>query len=283
MPKREVKFRKDGTAHEGHGLGPTVPYDQQPLPTAIQVMAKNARPLDLADAYKRGLIDQSDVNWDPKDPNSNWRTVGGYRKLTPERKGKFLEVLELTGRIGLAARAAGVAQNTVRDHRKADPLFNEACTEAEQMYHEVTAGLILAQARQGMKDIRYDKEGNLLCERTTYETQIRKLMLERADESYRMTQKQQLEVTGGAVVVPAPEGSVESWEDVVRKHTGSAPVGSGLGAAALTEGRVVRRSGSDVVTDSAPVGSGLGTDGAAVDTDDGPATDVSPLAPAGEE
>lgn len=263
MPKREVKFRKDGEAHEGHGLGPTIPYDQQPLPTAIQVMAKNARPLDLADAYKRGLIDQSDVNWDPKDPNSNWRTVGGYRKLTPERKGKFLEVLELTGRIGLAARAAGVAQNTVRDHRKADPLFNEACTEAEQMYHEVTAGLILAQARQGMKDIRYDKEGNLLCERTTYETQIRKLMLERADESYRMTQKQQLEVTGGAVVVPAPEGSVESWEDVVKRHTGAVSRDLAAdGTAALTEGRVVRRPGADEPVDTVGESS---PDGAEVD------------------
>lgn len=279
MAKREVKFRKDGEAHEGHGLGPTIPYDQQPLPTAIEVMAKNARPLDLADAYKRGLIDKTDVNWDPKDPNSNWRTVGGYRKLTPERKGKFLEVLELTGRIGLAARAAGVAQNTVRDHRKADPLFNEACIEAEQMYHEVTAGLILAQARQGMKDIRYDKEGNLLCERTTYETQIRKLMLERADESYRMTQKQQLEVTGGAVVVPAPEGSVESWEDVVRKHTSASVVTSGEtveGERALTEGRVVKRS------IPAPVGSDLGSDGAAVGTDGEPDSDVAPSAPASE-
>jgi len=132
----------------------------------------------------------------------------------------YLTALEQYGIQAVAARWAGVSVLTIRAHRKEDPLFDEACREAENYYHALTAASILQQARMGQIDERYDKEGNLLSRRVTYEQQLRIRMVERALPEYRAVEKQELTVTGGAVVVPAPVEGTETWDDVVKKYTG---------------------------------------------------------------
>jgi len=236
-------LRRDGSYRESTGSGPNIK-----LSTPIG-------PIDMPDLVRRGLVVEAKPNWDPTDPESNWACIGSYRKFTPERRAIFLSKLEETGRTLLSARFAGVNKTTIFEHRKADPAFDEACKLAEDMYHEMCAASITAQARAGMIDERWDKEGNLLSRRVSYETRLREKLLDRADPSYRDTSRQEVAVVGGAVVVPAPTDSVETWDQVVARHTGSPVAGSAgagthslispdVGPKALDEGRVIKRGSS---------------------------------------
>lgn len=235
-------LNKDGTVHASTG---TAPYTK----------TYNIPPVDMPDLVKKGIAPEQFPNWDREDPESNWYLRA--RKLTFERKAILLAKLESVGVMTIAARWAGVTCQTVRAHRKEDLEFDEACTEAENMYHALTAASITHQARAGQMDERWDKEGNLLSRRVSFETPIRIKMLDRADPSYNSVSRQEVAVVGGAVVVPAPTDlSVESWDDVVRRHTGTPQMAQSVpsidsGPAALSEGRVVKRT--VVETDGTPV------------------------------
>jgi hypothetical protein len=236
----EPALRKDGKPYEGTGLGPIKAY---PLTVNGEKM-RIIRPIDYETAKDRGIIPQNGLSFDASDPDGI--PAMGYRKFSPERIQIFLEKLSETGRMKLAAIYAGVVPATVETHRKADPHFDEMCRLALDMYHEMTIGLITAQARAGMVDRRFDKEGKVVYERVSYETQLRIKLMDRADPSYNAVSKQEVAVVGGAVVVPAPTDSVESWDDIVRRHTGGGAPAVASGPAALAEGRVVKRPVLDV-------------------------------------
>lgn len=212
-------------------------------------------PADMAELAKNGIAPYEIPNWNKDDPESNWYLQ--YRKFTPERRAIFLSKLEQHGRIGLAARWAGVVVETVNRHRKEDPEFDLACNESLSYYHEMCVAGITHQARVGMIDEKYDKEGKLISRRVSYEQQLRMMMVKRADPSYNDVQKQELSVVGGAVVVPAPIDSVESWDDVVKRHTGGGSVSNSPqvdGQAAMAEGRVVKRNVLETSGESVEVG-----------------------------
>ena len=210
---------------------------------------RTARPIDLPDAINRGLLPETGLSALSERDDEGKPVL--YRKFSPERREAFLLHLAETGRIKLSAFRVGVMTKTIEQHRKKDPDFDELCNEAQNLYHETTAALITSQARAGMTDERFDKEGNLLSRRVSYETQIRLAMLKRADPSYIEVKKEEVAITGGAVIVPAPTDSVESWDDVVRRYSGQtidtsgSEVSADVGVKALEEGRVVKRGGSD--------------------------------------
>lgn len=226
-PITGLALRQDGTFIASSGSGPI---------TRIKVIP----PADMAELAKNGIAPYEIPNWDKDDPESNWYLQ--YRKFTPDRRALFLSKLEQHGRIALAARWAGVAPSTINRHRKEDPEFDLACEESLAFYHEMCVASITHQARVGQIDEKYDKEGNLISRRVQYEQQLRMMMVKRADPSYNDVQKQEVSVVGGAVVVPAPIDSVESWEDVVRRHTGSPAVGPAT-AGTLSERGLPREGG----------------------------------------
>lgn len=196
---------KDGTIHASNGIGPIKYTPRRP-------------PLDLEEAKKRGLVPESELSYDQNDPNSLANI--GYRKFGPDEQQTYLELLAKHGRHKLAAMCAKVTPGAVSAYAEKDPVFKQLRQEAFDLYHEMTAAIILAQARDGMKDIRYDKDGRVTSVRTSYETQIRKMMVTRADPTYTETQKSEVAVTGGAVIVPAPVENVESWDAIVSRYTG---------------------------------------------------------------
>lgn len=177
------------------------------------------------------------VSYDPADPNSRW--YAGRRKFTPEAQQVFLEQLERTGRTLLAARWAGVSASTVLKLRNTDSEFDEMCSEAVQAYHDQTVGLICAQAREGILETRTNARGDVVGERRVFETPIRLAMLRRGDSSYIERREETLTVQGGAVVVPAPTDSVESWADVVAKHEQGSSLATGGAVPLVTNGEAV--------------------------------------------
>ncbi len=215
----------------------------------MTVVTKRLSPAaDREDMVAKGIAPDLIPNWDKNDVDSLWYL--NARKFNEDRKVVYLSKLEQFGRSGLAARHAGVDHGTVLDHRKIDPDFDAACKEAESMYHEMMAASITRQGLVGQVDERYDSAGNVLSRRVTYEQQLRIRLLQRADPSYQDTSRQEVAVVGGAVVVPAPIDSVESWDDVVRRHTGASVNGAQRTLTdgerseplAITEGRVVKRT-----------------------------------------
>lgn len=204
-PKTGLSVRQDGNFIESSGTGPN--FKLKIIP-----------PADMEKLVELGIAPSLIPNWDRDDPNSNW--FCSYRKFTPELKQRFLTMLQLHGRTGLAANHAGVNSETIRQHRKKDPDFDTACREALDLYHETTVAAITHQARAGMYDRKWDKEGNLISERWSTEQRLREILLKRGDSSYQEVNKQEVSVVGGAVVVPAPIDSVESWEDVVKRYAG---------------------------------------------------------------
>jgi len=244
-PESGITINQDGTLHKSSGSGQITKRAIIPAAEAYELVKKGIAPTEVP-------------NWDRDDPDSNWYI--NVRKFTTERQAIFLTKLQQYGRIGQAANFAGVSNETINRHRKADPEFDAACRSAEITYHEMVATAILNQALVGQIDRRWDKDGKLLSERTTYETQIRKMIVQRADPSYNDVSKQEVSVVGGAVIVPAPVDGVETWDDVVRRMSGSSANGaertltdserSELGQRALGEGRVVKRSVVDTSGES---------------------------------
>lgn len=234
-PESGITINQDGTLHASSGSGQITKRAIIPAAEAYELVKKGIAPTEVP-------------NWDRNDPDSNWYI--NVRKFTPERQAIFLTKLQQYGRIGQAANFAGVSNETINRHRKADPEFDAACRSAEITYHEMVATAILNQALVGQIDRRWDKDGKLLSERTTYETQIRKMIVQRADPSYNDVSKQEVSVVGGAVIVPAPVDGVETWDDVVRRMSGGPSAnegtpllsGSEVGQKALSEGRVVKRT-----------------------------------------
>lgn len=214
---------------------------------------------------ENGLAPSALPNWDREDPESLWYV--GYRKFSPERREIYLTKLAQTGRVQQSCIWAGVSKGTVLKHREQDPEFDAACKLAYDMYHESVVTRLTHQALQGQIDEKRDKDGNILSRRVSYEQQLRIRLLQRADPDYRDASRQEVSVVGGAVVVPAPIDSVESWDDVVKRHTGGGNVSSPMsdvrpplsegsessaaGERALSEGRVVKRVVLDTSGESA--------------------------------
>jgi hypothetical protein len=206
------KFNKDGTLHLSTGTGPVKTY---------QVRKYN--PVDTADLIARGIVPAEGVSWDPDDPNSVVNMK--YRKFGPKQRESFLTSLCQVGQIKAACIMAGVVPATVERHRREDPTLEEDTQLALEMFHAHTAAIITAQARAGMRATRKDKDGNVIYEDIRYETPIRKILLERADESYRLAAKSEVSVQSGVVAIPMPLDGTESWDEVVQRTLGSPGVG----------------------------------------------------------
>lgn len=197
---------------------------------------RRVKPFNQDDAVARGLMPEGGFDWSqPKisengeeeiSENSVIAAVRNFRKFTPDRVEKFLTHLSEHGVLKLACLQAGLSPTTIINYRKENPEFNEQVLIAIDTYDALVEAQITAQALSGMEDIKYDRDGNVISRRVTYEQQIRLAMLKKANKDYVSVEKQQVGVVGGIVAIPAPQESTESWDDIVRKY-----VGDGQGSA----------------------------------------------------
>ena len=143
---------------------------------------------------------------------TDWRQKLNERKIKFDDEQKKIYLAELAdhGLKGRAATAAGVALQTVANHRKNDPVFAEAEDAAWQARCDAVRGRIEADALEGFERNHY-KDGELIKEERVYETPIRLAMLKRHDAEYK--DKMDLNVTGsgGGVLVVPMRLTTEEW------------------------------------------------------------------------
>lgn len=158
----------------------------------------------------------------PNVDDENWRVkVQRLKavKFDDDRKNRFLEKFQETGKKILSCDYADIAACTVNYHLKNDPEFAEAYDEALERYSQSLVQRIETEAVEGRPEIRYDREtGNKISERTVFETPLRAMILKRLDPMYR--EKQDINLTGGGggvLVVPATQ-SMDEWIEAAEKQ-----------------------------------------------------------------
>lgn len=119
-----------------------------------------------------------------------------------------------------AALVAGVTPQSVQECARTDPDFAAAQKLAWEIWRSDTEERIVTEALNGTFDRKWDKEGTLISERKVQHPRLLELILKRINKEYVETQKSEVAVSGGAVIVPAPVDSVDSWEATVAKFTG---------------------------------------------------------------
>jgi hypothetical protein len=141
------------------------------------------------------------------------------RKFDEEMQGKYLDALMRTGVCDSACQLVGIHPRTVQKHAAEDPVFKADRDMAYRLFKSNAEAMLTHQFMMGQKEQRRDKDGNIVFEKTTYEQQARILLLKYFNPAYIETQKSEVAVTGGAVIVPPPT-DVEDWQATVAKWTG---------------------------------------------------------------
>lgn len=164
----------------------------------------------------RPITDQT--NWRKKLQNS--RT-----KFDDVAKAKYLAELERTGIKGLAARAAGVAQETVQRHAKdVDPDFAEAVAEALDAYNarvelkiteEAVDGVLVTKSRRIKATDGSDDWEEEIHREVKFETALRSMILKKVNPAYRENSTLNVNTGGGGGVLVVPMvTSMEQWESL---------------------------------------------------------------------
>lgn len=189
MPKG---IRNDGQPHKPNGNRPgSEPWSKKPPEERVSSWGK-ARP----------IADQT-----------NWRRSlrPDQIKFDDEMKGRFLEQILMHGKRALAAQAAGVSMQTVRNHMKIDPEFAELFDQALQERADRVTRQIEEEALEGFEEpIFHAKTGELLGTKRVYETPIRLAILRRYDPEYKDRSESTVVGAIGVLVAPA-QMSPHDW------------------------------------------------------------------------
>lgn len=146
------------------------------------------------------------------DGNVQYELVSEKSKFDAEAKATVIKELATHGRIGTAARAAGVTVGTLKRHVKKDPEFAVLLEEGLEVYKDKLLNHHQKLVFEGTPNNKYDREGNLLESGITYPIRLIELELKKHDAGYRDKREVSLDVRGGVLVAPATVDSVEDWE-----------------------------------------------------------------------
>lgn len=149
-----------------------------------------------------------------QDYEGNWRVriVSQRSSLDDRAKGVFLEEYSQHGRMGHAARAAGVTPQTIRRHMETDQEFAEACRAAEIDYRDKLLEHHQNLVFEGTTKVTYDRQGNVVGEEKVYPIRLIELELKAHDERYRDKREVDMKVSGGVLIAPPDVSSIEDWE-----------------------------------------------------------------------
>ena len=149
---------------------------------------------------------------------TTWRYTTKQRrtvKFCDRLKAIYLEEIEKHGKRTLAALKAGVATNTVLEHMKQDPEFQEAFDLAYDKYRESRVRKLEAQAMNGFEETIFGPTGERST-RKRYETQLRAMVLRAHGPEYQEKSALDITVRSGVMLAPAILNPDE-WEAQFKK------------------------------------------------------------------
>lgn len=133
-------------------------------------------------------------------------------KRTTDTEGTFLTRYAETGTIGTAATAAGITRQTVRNWRKADPVFDELCKDAYDVYKEALHAEIHRRAVEGtLRPVFYQGEecGSI----REYSDRMLELLAKRHMPEFRDRYQVDLTTAPGVLAVPGMGTTSREWEE----------------------------------------------------------------------
>ena len=140
------------------------------------------------------------------------KLVSDRTKFDQAAKQVVIDELSEHGRIGTAARKAGVTIGTVRNHVKKDANFAEAVAEAVECYKDKLLDHHQDLVFNGTEKVNFDRNGNIVSKEIIYPIRLIELELKKHDAGYREKQEIQHEHRGGVMVAPAEVKDVSDWE-----------------------------------------------------------------------
>jgi hypothetical protein len=149
---------------------------------------------------------------DPETGEITYKLVSSIHKFDQEAKNIVISELANHGRIGTAARAAGVTIKTVKVHVKKDVEFAEMIMEATEVYKDKLINHHQKLVFDGTKKEHYDRNGKLVSTETVYPIPLIQMELRKHDEGYRDKREVSLDVRGGVLVAPSETKSIDDWE-----------------------------------------------------------------------
>lgn len=152
----------------------------------------------LASALDR--VDSADLTGTQKPP----------RTFDKEAKLVFLMCLSRCGLIGKSAAAAGVRYMTVKEHRRKDPLFDEAVEEALGYFRDRLESEALRRAINGVEVPLYYK-GEQVGTRLEYSDRLLEKLMDRYIPEYRDANRVDVNLNTGVLVVTPPSSSPDEW------------------------------------------------------------------------
>lgn len=108
-----------------------------------------------------------------------------YKMDDPDVRSLFLAALGESGELAPSAAAAGVCRSTVYDHLERDEAFAAECDAAVGKLRQKAHETLKKIAVDGIKEQVYDKDGNLISEKTKYDVRALLRLIERHDRQWR--------------------------------------------------------------------------------------------------
>lgn len=151
------------------------------------------------------------VEWVDDEGITRYKLISEQNKFGDDEKRIFIEELAEHGRIGTAARKAGVTTTTAKKHVGKDPAFAILVNEALEAYKDRLIGHHQNLVFNGTQKITRDRDGNITGEEQIFPIRLIELELKKHDDGYRDKKEVTMNVKGGVLVAPA-EVSMEEWE-----------------------------------------------------------------------
>lgn len=114
-------------------------------------------------------------------------------RFTQERRDEYLAALEQDGEHTFARIAVGITSETIRQHRKKDEIFDQACEDAKQRYRKRFVDELVRRGVEGIEKPVFH-EGVIVGHVTEYSDRLLLEHLKVVDHRYR----NQLDVEVGA-------------------------------------------------------------------------------------
>lgn len=175
----------------------------------VKLPEMNSRKKSLAGAPTKLSVVEVE---DPETGEISYKLVSTRYKFGDEEKLIVYKELCNHGRIGTAARAAGVTIKTVKNHVKKDIAFADMIAEATETYKDKLINHHQKLVFEGTTKKHYDRNGKLVSEETIYPIPLIQMELRKHDDGYRDKREVALNVRGGVLIAPSETKSIDDWE-----------------------------------------------------------------------